>query len=263
MTDSKNNTLLGIERALSVLEAFIHRSSWGLSDLARHLDLNKAVVYRIVRSLEQRGFLEQPEERGPYLLGPAAVALGRSVKSKSLVAVARRHLVRAAESTGEVALLYSMRGHRYLCVDRLDVNSDTEVTVEIGDTIGLHAGAGKSILAFQDDPFVDEVLAAPLSRYTEATPVEPDRIREMLTQIQGTHHWVSTGEITPNTVGISAPIRDPKGRVKYAFCISVDAPGGQLDPTRLDYLVSAVVDTAASISQSLGYLEGRPLEERL
>lgn len=263
MTESKNNTLLGIERALSVLEALIQRSSWGLSDLARHLDLNKAVVYRIVRSLEQRGFLEQPEERGPYLLGPAAIALGRSVKSKSLVTVARRHLVRAAESTGEVALLYSMRGHRYLCVDRLDVNSDTEVTVEVGDTIGLHAGAGKSILAFQHERFVDEVLSSPLSRYTKGTPVEPERIREMLTRIQEAHHWVSNGEITPNTVGISAPVRDSKGRVKYAFCISVDAPGGQLDPARLDYLVSAVVDTAASISQSLGYLEGRPLEERL
>jgi len=213
MTTSKNNTLLGIERGLSVLEAFIERSSWGLSDLARHLDLNKTVVYRIVRSLEQRGFLEQPEERGPYFLGPAAVALGRSGSSRSLLTIARRHLVRAAESTGEVALLYSMRGHRYLCVDRLDVNSDTEVTVEIGDTIGLHAGAGKSILAFQEERFVDEVLAAPLSRYTDATPVDPDGVREMLDQIRETHHWVSNGEITPNTVGISAPIRDSDGRV--------------------------------------------------
>lgn len=263
MTESKNKTLLGIERALSVLEAFIHRSNWGLSELARHLDLNKTVVYRIVRSLEQRGFLEQPEERGPYSLGPAAVALGRSVKSRSLVTVARRHLVRAAESTGEAALLYSMRGHRYLCVDRLDVNRDTEVTVEIGDTIGLHAGAGKSILAFQGERFVDEVLTAPLSRYTDATPTDRAQISDMLTQIQGTHHWVSTGEITPNTVGISSPIRDTEGRVKYALCISVDAHGGQLDPARLDYLVSAVVDTAASISQSLGYQEGHPLEERL
>lgn len=263
MTESKNTTLLGVERALSVLEAFIHRSSWGLSELARELDLNKAVVYRIVRSLEQRGFLEQVEERGPYSLGPAAVALGKSVKSRSLVTVARRHMVRAAESTGEVALLYSMRGHRYLCVDRLDVNSDTEVTVEIGDTIGLHAGAGKSILAFQAEQFVDEVLAVPLSRYTAATPTEPEGIREMLARVQSEHHWVSTGEITPNTVGISAPVRDAKGRVKYAFCISVHAPDGALDPTRLDYLIGTVVDTAASISQSLGYQEGRPLEERL
>ncbi|GAA5155384.1 IclR family transcriptional regulator [Microbacterium pseudoresistens] len=263
MTEPKNNSLVGVERTLSVLEAFLQRSSWGLSDLARHLELNKAVVYRIVRSLEQRGFVEQPEERGAYVLGPAAVALGRSVKNRSLATVARRHLVRTAESTGEVTLLYSLRGHRYLCVDRLDMNSATEVTVEVGDTVGLHAGAGRSILAFQDDRFVDEVLAAPLSRYTNRTPNDPKQIRELLAGIRRTGHCVSAGEITPETVGVSAPVRDDKGRVRYAVCISVDAPGDQVDPLRLDYLVGAVVDTAASISQSLGYQEEHPLEERL
>ncbi len=262
MSESKSQTLLGVERTLSVLEAFSHQSSWGLTDLARHLDLNKAVAYRIVRSLEQRGFLEQVETRGPYCLGPAAIALGRSVEGRSIVSVARRHLVRVAEQTGEVVLLYSLRGHRYLCLERLDVNSNTEVTVEIGDTIGLHAGAGKSILAFQDRQFIDEVLSAGLSRYTEQTPTDPDRIRAILDQIQHSNHWVSRGEITPRTIGISAPIRDVKGRVQHSVCISVGAPNEQLDAARLDHLVSAVTDTAASISQGLGYLEGRPLEDR-
>ncbi|MGO1971427.1 MAG: IclR family transcriptional regulator [Propionibacteriaceae bacterium] len=263
MAEPKGQTLLGVERAISVLEAFIYRSSWGLTDLARHLELNKAVVYRLVRSLEQRGFLEQPEERGPYYLGPAAIALGKSVESRSIVTVARRHLLRVAEQTGEVVLLYAIRGHRYLCMERLDVNSNTDVTVEVGDAVGLHAGAGKSILAFQDPSFVNEALSAPLSRYTADTPTDPDRIREILHEVRAANHCVSRGEITPKTVGVSAPVRDMKGRVKHSVCISVNASDGQVDSARLDHLIGAVVDTAASISQSLGYQEGRPLESKL
>lgn len=263
MTESKNGTLLGVERALSVLEAFIYRSSWGLSDLVRHLGFNKAVVYRLVRSLEQRGFLEQPEERGPYYLGPAAFALGKSVESRPIMSVARRHLLRAAEETGEVVLLYSRRGHRYLCIERLDVNRKTEVTVEIGDTIGLHAGAGKSILAFQDATFVDDVLSAPLSRYTESTPTDPAELRRILEQIQRESHWISHGEITPGTIGISAPIRDMRGIVSYTVCISLNTPAAEIESVRLERLAAAVRDTAAAISQSLGYQEGRRLEDKL
>ena len=71
----KPASLQGVDRVLTVLEAFVNQTEWRVSDLAKHLGIHKAVTHRIVRSLEQRQYLEQTEARGSYSLGPAAMAL--------------------------------------------------------------------------------------------------------------------------------------------------------------------------------------------
>ncbi|MEX1077804.1 MAG: IclR family transcriptional regulator [Homoserinimonas sp.] len=256
----KAKALESVERAVLVLNAFTGRNEWRVTDLARFLGLPKAGAYRIIKTLEICGYLEQLDARGSYALGPAAVALGRSAAGRAMVTTARRHLLRLAEQTGEVVLLYVLRGHRYVCIERLDVNAATTVTVEIGDTMGLHAGAGKSILAYQSSVFIDEVLSSPLSKYSEATPVNPDAVRDILAKVAVSGYWVSEGEITPHTLGISAPVRDPDGQVKYAVCVSANA--ADMSKDRLSVLSAAVVDTAASISQSLGFRPGADKRSR-
>lgn len=250
----KPASLQGVDRVLTVLEAFVNQTEWRVSDLAKHLGIHKAVTHRIVRSLEQRQYLEQTEARGSYSLGPAAVALGRAAGRRAPRTAARRHLIRLAEQTGEVVLFYMLRGHRYVCVERLDINAETALTVEIGDTIGLNAGAGKTLLAFQDEQFLGEVLAAPLPRYTDQTPTDPDVIRGMLEKIRAEGIWVSSGEITPDTLGVSAPVRDADGPGTYCVCVTMSTR--TVDERRLASVSAAVQDTATAVSQSLGHREG-------
>ncbi|WP_169806597.1 IclR family transcriptional regulator [Microtetraspora malaysiensis] len=250
----KPASLQGVDRVLTVLEAFVGQAEWRVSDLAKHLGMHKAVTHRIVRSLEARQFLEQAEARGSYSLGSAAVALGRAAGRRAPRTAARRHLIRLAEQTGEVVLFYTLRGHRYVCVERLDINAETAVTVEIGDTIGLNAGAGKTLLAFQDERFIQEVLAAPQPRYTDRTPTDPAVIHDMLDRIRAEGVWISEGEITPHTVGVSAPVWDTEGSVRYCVCVTVLERA--VDERRLASLSAAVQDTATAVSQSLGYREG-------
>ncbi|MEU0567176.1 IclR family transcriptional regulator [Nonomuraea sp. NPDC005983] len=249
----KAASLQGVDRVLTVLEAFVGQAEWRVSDLAKHLGMHKAVTHRIVRSLEARQFLEQAEARGSYSLGPAAVALGRAAGRRAPRTAARRHLIRLAEQTGEVVLFYTLRGHRYVCVERLDINAETAVTVEIGDTIGLNAGAGKTLLAFQDERFIQEVLAAPLPRYTDRTPTDPQVIRDLLDRVRAEGVWVSNGEITPHTVGVSAPVWDTEGAVRYCICVTM--LDRTMDDRRLASVSAAVQDTATAVSQSLGYRE--------
>ncbi|MCK2220935.1 IclR family transcriptional regulator [Actinomadura sp. ATCC 31491] len=251
---ARSASLQGVDRVLTVLEAFVGQAEWRVSDLAKHLGIHKAVTHRIVRSLEARHYLEQAEARGSYSLGPAAVALGRAAGRRAPRTTARRHLIRLAEQTGEVVLFYTLRGHRYVCVERLDINAETAVTVEIGDTIGLNAGAGKTLLAYQDERFLQEVLGAPLPRYTDRTPTDPGAIRDMLGRIRAQGYWVSDGEITPGTVGVSAPVRDADGGVRHCVCVTM--LDRRVDERRLAGVSAAVRDTATAVSQSLGHRDG-------
>ena len=252
MNDSpKVRSTSGVDRTLSVLEAFLVRPAWRLSDLSRHLEIGKASVYRILRALEIRGYIEQDGAGGMYLLGPSVALLGSAASGQNRVDLDRSHLLRLAQQSGEVVLTYVLRGHRYLCTDRVSLNSTVPVTVEIGDTIGLHAGAGKSILAFQSEDFIRKVLSSPLSKYSDSTPLDPLAVRKMLDTIVKQEYWISYGEITPNTIGISAPIRSATGAVDRAICITVSS--NHVSDKRVDYLVECVADAASSISQSFGY----------
>lgn len=232
-----------------VLDAFVGRSEWRISDLARHLSLPKAGIHRIVQSLEACGYLRQDGARGAYSLGPQAVAIGRSALSQASAVRPHRHLVRLSEMTGAVALYYELRGHRYVCLERLDVTSVVPTTVEVGDTMGLHAGAGKSILAFQPESFISQVLSAQLPKYSSSTPASPAEVRQCLNEIRRAGYWVSRGEITPGTVGISAPVIGASGTVANAICVSLEVP---VDDDFVGRIAEEVRQVASVISQEVG-----------
>lgn len=72
-----------MERAADVLALFVDHGavSLGVSEIARRLDLSKAVVHRILTSFRGKGFIELDEATRRYSLSPATLALGTSYLS--------------------------------------------------------------------------------------------------------------------------------------------------------------------------------------
>ena len=57
---------------------FRDNTHFKISELARHLGLDRSTTYRILLSLEQAGFVEKDEETGTYSLGLAAFEIGNA-----------------------------------------------------------------------------------------------------------------------------------------------------------------------------------------
>ena len=65
-----SSTLTSVTNAVRALKAFSSSNpEWGVTDLARHLDLGKSTVHRILSTLTDEGMLEQSTETGKYRLG--------------------------------------------------------------------------------------------------------------------------------------------------------------------------------------------------
>ncbi|WP_276206457.1 IclR family transcriptional regulator, partial [Streptomyces albus] len=143
-----------------------------------------------------------------------------------------------------------LRGYRYVCVDMVSIHPHVATTVQIGDTVGLHAGAGKAILAYQHPSFVDEVLKEPLSHYTDNTPHNPDAIRAILERIRAEGRWVSEGEITPGARGLTMPIFGPRGAVEAA--LTVTSTKARIPDSRVDELFSLMRQTCEQIARDMG-----------
>ncbi|MBW3613488.1 MAG: IclR family transcriptional regulator C-terminal domain-containing protein, partial [Chloroflexi bacterium] len=72
------------------------------------------------------------------------------------------------------------------------------------------AGVGLVLLAYADPELQEQVLAAPLKRYTARTMCQPDEVRRALAEVRRTGVAVSDGQIELIALSIAAPVRGPR-----------------------------------------------------
>jgi DNA-binding IclR family transcriptional regulator len=198
-----------LEKTLRVLDLFtVERPSWSATEVARELEMPTATAHRIVRALEARSYLAKVDSR--YRLGFAAIDLGqRATASVDLRARLGGVLRELARMTGETALLtvYDESRHGSLCIDRIETTHDLRLSIEVGRVTPIHAGASaKALLAFLEEPIVEDILSRPLERLARGTVVDRRKLRAELEQVRARGWAFSYEENNVGAWGLAAPI---------------------------------------------------------
>lgn len=249
----------GAGRVADVLLAFMEGPrSQGVSALARELDLSKAVVHRILKTLEHRGLLTADADTRGYHLGPAAAGLGaralRECDLRTLAMPVLRELQRATRETTTVSARVP-DGRVYL--DQVVSDREIKMTVEVGRRFPLHAGSsGTCILAFLPPEQQAAVLARPLERLTPSTVVEPRVLQRELEQIRRTGCAMSDGQRQQGAGSLAAPVFGLDGEVEGS--ISICGPLDRLDRDTRERCVPLLRAAAEDISRGLGWRGGLP-----
>ncbi|MFF5260550.1 IclR family transcriptional regulator [Actinomadura viridis] len=246
-----------VANAIDVLKAFGTRGEWRVTELSRELGLGKSTTHRLLQTLAAGGLVEQVAERGTYVLGMELVRIARAAARRTtLGAVAHPHLAELAERTQDAVLLTVLRGHRYLCVDVVNEAHHIISVVQLGDTVGLHAGAGgKAILAFQPTAFRSLVLGEPLVHYTDQTIRSPEELEAELDSVRRNGYAFSDGEVTAGSASIAAPIRDADGRVIAS--VNATTSSSRMRELGIERYRDPVLEAAHNISADLGYVRPR------
>ena len=108
--EKSNYIIQSVSHALDVLEQFFQDADeLGVTELSKRLKLHKNNVFRLLATLESRGYIEQNRSTENYRLGVRCLQLGQSyVKHMGLLPQARPimdELVRQARETAYVAVL--------------------------------------------------------------------------------------------------------------------------------------------------------------
>ncbi|WP_105383098.1 IclR family transcriptional regulator [Neorhizobium alkalisoli] len=153
-----------VERAASLLEAFTDRDfTLSLGELARRVELDKATVLRIARSLAKYGLLIRNEDAS-WRLGPKLMKLGNIYQSTFRASdIIEPLLADLVAQTGESAAVYVREGQERLCLFRHDSHQSIRHSARVGDTLPLDRGApGRVILAYSErsGTIYDEIRAA-------------------------------------------------------------------------------------------------------
>jgi DNA-binding IclR family transcriptional regulator len=243
-----------IERAAAILRLLSGRARrMGVVELAGQLDLPKATVHGILRTLRDVGFVEQDPESGKYQLGAALLHMGSSyLDGNELRTRALNWSDSLASRSRESVKIGTLHEGRVLVVHHVFRPDDSRQALEVGALLPAHATAiGKALLA--ESPYVlTELEDAGLARFTPATITEPEALRAQLRDIHERGWAADLEELVDGEVSYAAVIRDRRGLVVGAIGISGPVERLCKDGEAHTELVSYVREAARAVSRDLG-----------
>ena len=237
-----------LERGLDVLDLFCHGATrLSLTEIAGKIDLTPSTTSRLLRTLQNRGYLSRDEETKKFVIGPQALRLTTSsFRTFDLRRIAAPILQKLHEQYNESLSLYVvLDGHR-VCVDRLETTHALRHVVNIGERMPLTRGAsGKVLLAWMPAADRKAILAADASVST----AELDSIKK-------NGYAISMGERDQGVGAVAAPIFDAAGNLQCALALA--GPFARLSREDFERMAPDIVNAANQISLALGHIGPQP-----
>ena len=240
-----------IERAMRLLDALAAQPEpVTLKELSATTGLHASTAHRILNDLVVGRYVERVDN-GLYQLGMRLLELGSLVKGRLNVREAAISAMRSLHKlTGQTINLSVQQGDEIVYIDRAwSERSGMHVVRAIGGRAPLHlTSTGKLFLSTGDARQVRAyALRTGLAGHTRNSLTDLDRLERELALVRRHGYARDNEELELGVRCIAAGIFDDTG--KLVAGLSISAPAERLQ----DDWIKALVDTAASISEALGY----------
>jgi IclR family acetate operon transcriptional repressor len=235
--------LSSVRNAVRVLKAFSSRHpSYGVSELARKLELSTSTTHRLLSTLAAEHLIEQDAETGRYHLGLAVFDLAAATSAGyDLTEAVLPPMTMLRSRTGETVQVGVLDGREVVYVERLQSPQTLRMFLDVGRRNWAHStGTGKVLLAALSVPVLDRTLDGwELVRQTPNTITDHARLREELRAVRDRGYAQNCDESEVGASSIAAPIHDATGAVVAA--LSVAGPTPRMEPA-LHSITHAVVE---------------------
>jgi len=214
--DSTETAVPAVSRALDLIEFLAERGQpFGINELARELEIPVNSVFRILKCLEARGYVETDSPGGGYQLSTRFFSLGMRLQSRfDLRRRARPHLEMLCRQTGETTQIYFLDGDTTIVLDCVTPEMPLYLQIVPGTRMELHASAfSKAILAFMPEEEVRRLLPKRLAAMTPNTITDREQFMTELAQIRRTGMAYDREEYTLGVYCVGAPIFDVNGDI--------------------------------------------------
>jgi len=241
-----------LHKTLDILETIkTADAGYKLADLARKVDFPKATVYRILTTLEGRGYLDRRAD-GTYRMAKKLFDLQRTEAVEQILnRLAQPLLERLVNSCKETVNLGLLDAGEVVVINTVESPQAVRMSSKIGNRRLPHSTAlGKVLLAGMPDKEVARLVRVKgLPKLTEATLITKTALMAEIQKVrqQGWALDNQENEIEGRCVG--APVEGPDGRVIAA--VSVSGPVFRMDLARAKSLVPELIATCAEISRAV------------
>jgi DNA-binding IclR family transcriptional regulator len=242
-----------VSRALDILEAFtVKEGALGVTELSCKLRLHKNNVFRLLATLETRGYVEQDKERGTYRLGIKLYEVASVfLHHLDIRRQARPVLPSVARELNETVYLAVRQGASVVYVEGAETEEPIRVVTRLGARLPAHAtAAGKAISAFLSREKFDELFSQTLVALTNKTITDREALFSRLVRVADDGYAVGDEEETAGVRSVAAPVWDLTKQV--AGAVECVAPAFRMGDERIQTIVPQLLAAAREISVRLG-----------
>jgi len=254
---SKKETPLvrAVDHALQLLSCYSEKEEMGVTELSKRLGLHKNNVFRILATLEFRGYIEQNKKTEGYRLGPKIFELGLIFKYQmGLIKHAKPIMEEIVKRHNETTYLGVLRNIYAIYIDNVETTHMVRVVSRVGSQIPAYATAiGKVQLAYLPSDELERLFKErKLRPLTENTITDKNVLMEELKKVAQEGYALDNEEFEKDVRCVAAPIRDYTRWVVAG--LSISGPAFRMTDDVMPDLIETVKWGALQISKSLGYV---------
>jgi len=252
--DKQVQTINSLSRGLMILDIIHEHGAIGVTELSKLINVNKSSAYRLLKTLEDNGYVEQLAEGGKYALGLKLCKFRERVLDRyEIRAIARPYLEELTRLTSEAAGLSVRKGDVIYLIDCLSSPQYLGVILQVGDREEFHSTAhGKAMFAaFPEEEQLRMLAEIPRERHTDRTIVDEKELIEEARRNLERGFAIDDEETTLGMRCVAAPIYDFSGRV--AAAIGISGPVDRVTREKIPQYAETVCQIAEKISRKLGY----------
>lgn len=242
------SSVRSLERAFDLLE---HLADAGgqlaLTELAEVSGLPMPTIYRLMRTLVNRGYVRQDSSKR-YALGPRLIRIGETAE-RLLGTWARPALAQLVDEVGETANMALLEGDEAVYVAQVPSRHSMRMFTEVGRRVRPHCtGVGKALLAQLPDAAVREIIARTgMPAYTAHTIVEPAALMRELGRIRERGYALDEEE---QEIGVRC-VAVPVAGAPALTAISVSGPQARLTHDAIKDVVPIMHHAADQLARRL------------
>jgi DNA-binding IclR family transcriptional regulator len=253
MSDDDRYIIPSVDRTFDVLE-YLAREPEGknITDIASELDISKNSVFRILKTLTKKGYVE--EYKRLYRLGSKLFKLGTiAVGESSLIEKSLYYMRDLRDEVGETVLLGKRVGTVGVILEQVPGTHPVKVMVEVGFHFPLHCSApGKVFLANLPEKEAEDILAKlEYEVYTEKTINTREMFEAALKEAKEKGYAVDNEEEVIGVTCVSCPLFNSWGYPVAALWVT--GPTARLSEDNFEEVGGSIAKYAEKISSTLGY----------
>ncbi|MVO99769.1 MULTISPECIES: IclR family transcriptional regulator [Paenibacillus] len=244
--EEAKSTVRAVERALDILLCYTDATELTLTEISTRVSLHKSTVYRLLASLEAKGFLIREPEGDKYRLGFSIWELSAHMsQGDDPGMVLLPEMERLRDQVNETISLYVLSGQERVRVQAVQSNHAIRRVAPIGVRMPLYVGASsKILLAFGEAQVQQQVMMD-----AELAGIHRDTFLHQLHETQKAGYATSVEEREPGAAALSAPVFNRAGKLVAALAVS--GPSNRLTLEVMHEQAPVIVEAARRMSTML------------
>lgn len=243
-----------LQKALDLLEVLADEPDLGLSELSEKTGASKASTYRMLSTLESRGFVVKRGDTRKYAPGAQLVALSCAVVARlDLAKAARPFMEELKRRTNETINLGILADGQVLYVNILESEQGLRMAAHVGARDALHCTSlGKAILSALPQAEARKLLSAYRRLPNTARTITAlEAVMDDLAKVARRGYSIDDEENEVGARCVGVPIRDLSGRAIGAM--SVSGPSTRISDEVIAALGVRLQEAAEGVEEQMGY----------